>query len=212
MGQSDSVGPLALYHVIQLDKEITRNSTLARPHRRAPRASLYVHIGVLVFSFLCYLGAYIAIGKNPSESDQIAKLVLWYFPLIVEAVTHFVAAALPGRVRYPAEAVYARSSTVFIIILGGGLDKITNGFQYIVGNVSLGIEITGLILCAAVIFILQFTLYFGTSDRLGSRRALALFFFHYFYLSALIVTLQGKKHLIVVIPFLNILEQGYPHC
>lgn len=154
-----------------------------------------MHIGVLVFSFLCYLSAYLAIGKEPSESDQIAKLILWYFPLIVEVVAHFVAAALPGRVRYPAEAIYARSSTVFIIILGGGLDKITNGFQYIVGNVSMGLEITALILCAAVIFILQFTLYFGTSegDRLGSRRALALFFFHYFYLSALIVTLQGKR-------------------
>ena len=157
-----------------------------------------MHIGVLVFSSLCYFGAYIAIGKDPSEGDQIAKIVLWYFPLIIEAVAHFIAAALPGRVRYPAEAIYARSSTVFIIILGGGLDKITNGFQYIVGNITMGFGIAGLILCGAVIFILQFTLYFGTSegDRLGSRRALALFFFQFFYLSALIVTLQGMKELV----------------
>ena len=189
------MGLLALYHVRQLDKEITRDGTLSRPHRRTPRKSLLVHIGVLVFSSLCYFSAYIAIGKNPSEGDQIAKIVLWYFPLIIEAIAHFVAAALPGRVRYPAEAIYARSSTVFIIILGGGLDKITNGFQYIVGNITMGFGIAGLILCAAIIFILQFTLYFGTSegDKLGSRRALALFFFQFVYLSALIVTLQGAE-------------------
>lgn len=152
-----------------------------------------LHIGSLFFSFWCYVTAALVIGRNPSRGDQIAKLVLWFLPIIVEVVIHFIAAGVPGRVRYPALAIYERSSTVFIIILGGGLDKITNGFQYIVGNVSISGESIGLIFCGVLIVILLFTLYFGTSDgdKLGSRRALALFFFNYFYLSALIVTLQG---------------------
>lgn len=155
---------------------------------------------MLAFSSLCYFTAFAVIGKNPNETDQIAKLLLWYLPLLIEVASHFVAASIPGRVRYNAEAIYSRSSTVFTIILGGGLDKITNGFQYIVGNVSIGVESIGLILCAGVIFILQFTLYFGSSqgDKLGSRRALALFFFSFFYLSALIVTLQGIASMLTV--------------
>lgn len=157
------------------------------------RDSFYVHIGYVTFSALCFFTAYGVVGKNPDEADQIAKLVLWYMPLLLEVAAHFIAQFVPGRVRYQAEAIYERSATVFIIILGGGLDRITQGFQYIVGNISVGFEGTSLIICAAIIFILLFTLYFGSSegDKLGSRRALALFFFQFFYLSALIVTLQG---------------------
>ena len=161
------------------------------------RRAFYIHIISLLLSFASYIAAYIVIGKNPDEDDQIAKLALWYSPIIMEVLAHFLAATLPGRARYEAEAIYKRSSTVFIIILGGGLDKITNGFQYIVGNVSLGIESAGLIISAALIFISQFTLYFNTprNKNIGSRRALAIFFFQFFYLSALIITLQGTPHL-----------------
>ncbi|KAL5524151.1 hypothetical protein ACEPAG_8324 [Sanghuangporus baumii] len=179
---------LAFFHALRHARESAIEGT-----RVARHSAFFIHIGTLVFSSLCYFIAYGVIGKSPSEDDQIAKLALWYFPLLVEVASHFVAATLPGRVRYPARKIYERSSTVFIIILGGGLDKITNGFQYIVGNVSLGLESLGLILCGVVIFALLFTLYFSSSegDTLGSRRALALFFFQFFYLSALIVTLQG---------------------
>lgn len=174
----------ALYHVPK--KDVFSGAIIRRD-------SFHVHIASIAFSAICYFTAYIVVGKNPNETDQIAKLVLWYLPLLVEVAAHFIAQVVPGRVRYQAEAIYERSSTVFIIILGGGLDRITNGFQYVVGNVSVGFEGASLIACAAIIFILLFTLYFGTSegDKLGSRRALALFFFQYFYLSALIVTLQG---------------------
>jgi hypothetical protein len=90
--------------------------------------------------------------------------------------------------------VVARSGSVFIIILGGGLDKITNGFQQIVSNTGLGAAGAGLFLSAAVIFIATFLLYFGSSGegvRLESQRALTWFFAHFFYLSALIIMLQG---------------------
>ena len=159
-----------------------------------------MHIGSLLFSATCYFIAYLVIGKNPDETDQIVKIILWYLPLLVEVAAHFVAASVPGRVRYSPEAIYGRSSTVFIIILGGGLDKITNGFQYIVGNISLGPGTLALIFCAAIIFILIFTLYFGTSggDKVGDRKVLASFFFQFFFLSSLIVTLQGIAQMLAV--------------
>ena len=118
----------------------------------------------------------------------------------MEVTAHFVAASVPGRVRYPTEAMYERSYTVFIIILGGGLDKITNGFQYIVGNISLEPRSIALLFCAAIIFILIFTLYFSTSggDRVDNRRILASFFFEFFFLSSLIVTLQGISQMLTV--------------
>ena len=168
-----------------------------------------IHIVTLAVSSLCYFVAYGIIGKSPDKTDQVVKLFLWYLPLLAEVASHFIAATRPGRVRYPAEAIYARSATVFIIILGGGLDKITNGFQYIVGNVSIGFQSLGLLLCGVVIFILLFSLYFGSSegDKLGSRRALAQFFFQFFYLSAVIVTLQGIAAMLEagVSLFMNIL-------
>ena len=162
--------------------------------------AFFVHIGSLIFSATCYFIAYFVIGNNPNRTDQIVKIILWYLPLLVEVAAHFVAASVPGRVRYPTEAMYERSYTVFIIILGGGLDKITNGFQYIVGNISLGLESLSIILCAAIIFILIFTLYFSTSegDKAGNRRALASFFFQFFFLSSLIVTLQGIAQMLAV--------------
>lgn len=126
--------------------------------------------------------------------------MLWYLPVLIEVAAHFVAQFVPGRVRYNPEAIYECSSTVFIIILGAGLDKITDGFQFIIGNISIGLEGAGSILTAAIIFILLFTLYFGTSEgsRPGSRRALTYFCFQFFYLSALIVTLQGISAMLSV--------------
>jgi low temperature requirement protein LtrA len=132
--------------------------------------------------------------SSPSKLKEIAKVVLWYLPIVVEIAAHFIANTLPGHVRYSSEHIVARSGTLFVIILGGGLDKITRGFQQIVGNTQLGSGDYRLFLSTAVIFIVMFLLYFGStggSRELGSQRALAWFFVHIFYLSALIITLQG---------------------
>lgn len=152
-----------------------------------------MHIGSLIFSVVCYFIAFGLVNVNPSQAEQITKIVLWYLPLFSEVAAHFIAQQVPGRARYKPEAIYQRSSTVFTIILGGGLDKITNGFQYVVGNVAIGFQSTFQIICTAIIFTLLFTLYFGSSkgDKIESKRALAFFFFQFFYLSALIVLLQG---------------------
>ena len=124
---------------------------------------------------ICYFTAFNLENESASAADQADKLIQWYLPLDSEVAAQQV----EGRARYRAEAIRERSSTVLTIILGGGLDKITNGFQYVTGNVAIDIQSAFQIFCAAVIFIFLFTLHFGTSegDKLDSRRALALFFF-----------------------------------
>jgi hypothetical protein len=173
-------------------------------------------MAALIFSALSYLAAFLILGMSggdsgPSETVEIIKLVLWFLTIAVEMISHFVALSLPGFVRYSTESVYARSGTVFLIMyvylllapalmlichsLGAGLDKITTGFQAIVGNAGLGRDGIPIFISAAVIFIGLFSVYFGTpgsTRNLGCRRALAWFFSQFFFLSALIVTLQGS--------------------
>ncbi|KAK7464155.1 hypothetical protein VKT23_006321 [Stygiomarasmius scandens] len=176
---------MAFYHKLREDKKLVISK----------HSAFLVHIVPLLFSSVCFFAAFGVVGKSPDKGDQIAKLVLWYFPLLIEVAAHFIAISrfCGGRVRYNADSIFTRSSTVFIIILGGGLDKITNGFQYIVGNISMGWESLGLLICGVLIFILLFSLYFGSSEpeKVGNKRAISVFFFQFFYLAAVIVTLQG---------------------
>jgi hypothetical protein len=69
--------------------------------------------------------------------------------------------------------------------------------------VSLGSKGAGLIFSAVVIFTAFFALYFGMTEnpRPSDNRALAWFFSHFFYLSALIVTLQGEIALVFVLSY-----------
>ncbi|KAK7450606.1 hypothetical protein VKT23_012916 [Stygiomarasmius scandens] len=129
-------------------------------------SSFLVHIGSLVFSSLCYFAAFGILITHPDKTDQIIKLVLWYFPLLVEVAAHFIAASrfCQGRVDYDAKLIWEYSATVFVIILGGGLDNITNGFQFTVGNVSFEWKSLGLIFGGVVIFLLLFSLYFSTAE------------------------------------------------
>ncbi|KIM71618.1 hypothetical protein PILCRDRAFT_751872 [Piloderma croceum F 1598] len=167
--------------------------------RHLKRSSLLAHIVPLLFSLICYLVAFFILNtgnssSGPSEAVEIIKLILWYLPIIVEIISHFVALSLPGFVRYSTDSVYKRSGTVFLIILGAGLDKITSGFQTIVGNAGLGGDGIPILVSAAIIFIGFFSLFFGTpgsTRELGHNRALAWFLSQFFFLAALIVALQG---------------------
>jgi hypothetical protein len=88
--------------------------------------------------------------------------------------------------------------------LGAGLDKITSGFQTIIGNTGLGRNGIPIFVSAAIIFIGFFSLYFGTpgsSRELGHTRALAWFFSQFFFLAALIVALQGSSLLFIRLVF-----------
>ncbi|KAF5335607.1 hypothetical protein D9758_017258 [Tetrapyrgos nigripes] len=164
------------------------------------RTALLVHIGSLLFSSICFFISFGVIGSHPGKGDQIAKLVLWYFPILIEVAAHYLSIShfCRGCVQYNATAIIKRSATVFIIILGGGLDKITIGFKVVIGNVSFSWKGLGLIVCGVITFLLLFSLFFSTReleasepDRISSRRAISLFFFQFVYLAAIIVTLQG---------------------
>ena len=117
----------------------------------------------------------------------------------VEIGAHFLALSQNGHVRYPIEGIYERSSAAFIIILGGGLDNITEGFQLVVGNIDIGRSGAGLIFAGAIAFITQYSLYFemtkGHTISMKTfgycRRALAWFIAHFVYFSSLIIMLQA---------------------
>ncbi|KZP30473.1 hypothetical protein FIBSPDRAFT_1038145 [Athelia psychrophila] len=173
-----------------------------------PRNSLWAHILPLILSSACFFVAfgilYTGGDDGPSVPLHIVKLLLWYLPLLVEIAGHFVALELSGFVRYTTESIYARSGTVFLIILGAGLDKITGGFKQLVGNAGLGSSGIPIFISAAVIFIGFFSLYFGTpgSNReISNRRALSWLFSQFIFLSALTVTLQAVAN---SISFMNL--------
>jgi hypothetical protein len=164
------------------------------------RKSLLAQIFPLVFSFCCYLGAFFALGHGnvetlaASRSLAILKVVLWYLPIVVEVISHYAALHLSGFVRYTPKAIFDRAGTLFLIILGAGLDKITGGFKAIIGNGGLGWDGAPLFLAASVLFIGFFALYFatpGTTSAHGRKRHLTWFFAQFFFFSALIIALQG---------------------
>jgi len=177
------------------------------------RPPFYVQNISLLFSIACYIAAFVVIGGNPSRTAQIVKIVLWFFPIILEITAHFLANHFADSkdtfsVKYDAKTFSSRSATIFIIILGAGLDNITQGFHFMVGNLSFGPHRIGVIFCASIIFILLFTLHFTTvpdrnrtdvrDETLKRRRDLALFFFTFFYLAAVIITLQGMASMMQV--------------
>jgi hypothetical protein len=165
--------------------------------RHLRHRALWVHMAPLVLSSFCFLLSFGILGTGNEavpKRIQIAKIILWYVPMVIEIASYFIADVLDGRVGLPTDEIIDRSGTVFIIILGGGLDKITTGFQYIIGNTGLAVDGIGLFVSAAVIFISQFSLYFGSPGerrKLKGNRSIAWFFSHFFYLAALIMTLQG---------------------
>ncbi|KZS89234.1 hypothetical protein SISNIDRAFT_458965 [Sistotremastrum niveocremeum HHB9708] len=172
--------------------------------RPAHRPGIMVHLSSLIASILCYTTAFLLLLEESTSSTRprnIAKLVLWFLPLLLECILHFKANNKIGRVRYSAEAMYNRSSVLFIIILGAGLDRITNKFQYIVGYVGFGPQSVGVIISAGVIIVGIFSLYFGSEsntfrgDR-GDHGVLFWFFMHFPFMATLILMLQASALLV----------------
>jgi hypothetical protein len=193
--------------------------------RHLTRSSLMVHMAPLLFSAVCYFATFLMLGDKgadtgtdiaPSRAVEIVKLVLWYLPIAVEVISHFAALSVSGFVRYSREAIEERAASVFLIMceyfsltaacdadspcsLGAGLDRITSGFQEIVGNAGMGSTGIPCFISAAVIFIGFYALYSEESaseaaehdGKIGNRRLLAWSFSQYFVLAALIVALQG---------------------
>jgi hypothetical protein len=89
----------------------------ARNIRR--RSAILVHAGSLVLSALLFLISFLILGTT-TRVTSILKLILWYSALVVEVGTHYYANTLSGHVGYRSEAVYGRSSTLFVVVLGIG--------------------------------------------------------------------------------------------
>lgn len=89
--------------------------------RTLKRRAVGVHLVTLSLSTACYFAAYRVLQGNVAKGKEIAKLVLWYLPVVLEVASHYIANLMPGHVAYPAEIVSKRSATVFIIVLGQGL-------------------------------------------------------------------------------------------
>ena len=95
--------PLVFWHAGRL-----RNFSLA-----VPLISLFT-------SFVLYLIAFI-ISKEATREIEIAKLTLWFAPVVIEALAHYVELYLPESVGYPrGSALYERCSTLMTVIMGEG--------------------------------------------------------------------------------------------
>jgi len=132
----------------------------------------------LLFSALCYFVAFLIMGDQgsetgtdvtPSRAVEITKLVLWYLPIAVEIISHFVALSVSGFVQVFPRTIEERAGSVFLVMcvyfsllpailihhtysLGAGLDRITCRFQEIVGNAGMGRTGIPCFISAAVIF------------------------------------------------------------
>ncbi|KDQ49926.1 hypothetical protein JAAARDRAFT_613920 [Jaapia argillacea MUCL 33604] len=175
------------------------------------------HTCTLLFSGLTYFITTGIISDPPTTHNSIVKIVLWFIPLAVEIACHFylngrvpvVAGVNDSRgepdqktvcVRYKPEVICKRSASLFIVILGTGLTQITGSFKYVVGAVGFSIREIAVIVSAAIIIIGEFSLYFRNNWKNWSEksdtRTLLWFFWHYFYLATLILTLQAARSLL----------------
>lgn len=169
---------------------------------------IYYHCGSIFISFWFYIAAFIVIGKHPTRGDQIARICLWYPPVILEVASHFVVASKVQEVEWNFKAVpvHERRSVIFTIILGAGLDRMTDNFHFMVANLSFNTHRILTIICAGLTIIFLFTLHFTNASNplsetscthahnkvyLRRRRVLVSFILNFAYLCALVVTLQG---------------------
>ncbi|TCD65036.1 hypothetical protein EIP91_003315 [Steccherinum ochraceum] len=186
------------------------------------RQELWVYCGALVVSITCYLLSFFLLGKHPSPKTEVARICLWYPPILLEILVQYIVTNLaahhsrefgdPNNThqandlqnnlwRYNATAVHLRRTVIFSVILGVGLDKLTNQFRFLIGNVAFGPHRFFTIFCAGLTIILLFTLHYTNlkiaedirrEERATRRlRVLTSFLFNFFYLCALVVTIQG---------------------
>jgi len=169
----------------------------AYPTYRKYQKSLIVHIITLGISSITYFVAFVVVGNHPSKGRSIAKLVLWFSPMILEILSYFLITRMEHHVECPPEKLSKRSTTLFIIILGEGLNQITSGFKFVVGAVGFTFQGAGIMISAAIIIISQVSLYFRNNRKplSGVNRTYFWFFSQYIYLATVILTLQAVRYL-----------------
>ncbi|KDQ49925.1 hypothetical protein JAAARDRAFT_42529, partial [Jaapia argillacea MUCL 33604] len=127
-------------------------------------------------------------------------MILWFAPLGVEISCHFFLNSKENHVGYPTEVLYERSASLFTVVLGEGLNQVTGSFKYVVGAVGFSIREILIMVSAATIIIGELSLYFRNNWKKWSdgsdNRTLLWFFWHYFFLATLILTLQAVRSLL----------------
>ena len=73
-----------------------------------------------------------------------------------ELVAHYITCKTDGFVSYPERVLQVWSWTLFTVMLGVGLDRIANQFQWTVGEIGFGEANYGLALSFVVIIFGQF--------------------------------------------------------
>ncbi|KAF8882722.1 hypothetical protein BD779DRAFT_913545 [Infundibulicybe gibba] len=160
--------------------------------------SLRLHLITLLLSSITYFASIAFIGDHPSETSSILKICFWFAPMMLEIISHFAIARIKDH-EYNSKSVAKRSATLFIVVLGEGLNQITGSFKYVVGAVGFTGRGLVIMLSAGVIIIGELSLYCRHNwrvDRCGPRRTLLWFFSHYLLMASLILTLQAVRYLL----------------
>ena len=121
--QSDSEIPYAVsYHALKAQRIAPHSSKISTFFRDTSLRSLRTHIISLAISSLFYLVAFIILVSpgGPEKGTQIAKIILWFSPILLEIGAHYSALTQTGHVPYPARRFSERCAAAFVIILGGG--------------------------------------------------------------------------------------------
>jgi len=162
------------------------------------RRSIMIHMGTLLFSFMAYLIAFGVGGYYPTSAADIAKIFLWFAPLVIEIGSYFYIIDRFKYVEIQSKPLHKRSAFLFIVVLGQGLNQITGSFKYIVGAVGFTTKGGAIMFSAAIIVIAELFLYsknnWGTWK--GNNRILLWFFSHYLLMATLILTLQCVRTLL----------------
>jgi len=88
--------------------------------------SIAVQMLVLAFSAFSYFIAIAIIGHNPSKGRNIAKLVFWFLPMILEISSYFFLTRTLDHVECPIQVIRKRSAMLFIVIIGTGVSSMSS--------------------------------------------------------------------------------------
>ncbi|KZT38583.1 hypothetical protein SISSUDRAFT_724900 [Sistotremastrum suecicum HHB10207 ss-3] len=164
---------------------------------------LYRHLGALIFSAACYFVAFgVMMAVNPQTENigaNVARILLWYLPLLAEISVHYINSDFNEYTTYSSKIIYERASGFFTVILGTGLDKVTDGLQFLVGALDFGSYNVAWALCGAIVIVGEFSLYFeGNREgfHYNNKRLLTWFFLHCIFLICLMMTILSCALLI----------------
>jgi hypothetical protein len=167
--------------------------------------SIVIHMSTLLFSSVAYLIAFGVGGYHPTRGGDIGKIFLWFAPVIIEMGSYFYiirGCKLHDKpvkyVKIEPKNLHKRSATLFVVILGGGLNQITGSFKYIVGAVGFTAKGGAIMFSAAIIVMAEAFLYSKNNWKTwsGQNRILLWFFSHYLLMGTLILALQCVRTLL----------------